>query len=199
MNSKEGSFFSDKSIHFPAANLPLTSCNLGSVSTSVMAQIWAVPWRLISWGLDASWWALGKWLNPEVSDWINGVIPCWIHNIIGRWGLARRVGHWRHALKRYILALVPSCSVLSLLVTVRWHFCSPTPFCHNVLPHHRPRNNGASQPLTVASETMNIKIIFSIKLFLSCICTAMKKSNTHLYYRSYLEGWRCGSSSGAFV
>jgi hypothetical protein len=59
-------------------------------------------------------------------------------------GELEEVGHWRHVMKA-VLSQAPSCISLS----ASWipggeQLCSTRPICHNALPYHRSRNNGAS-------------------------------------------------------
>lgn len=88
---------------------------------TVVVWIWNVCLRLVCWGLAASWWAFGKWLDPN-SNLVHGFILGRSHNKTvlvgesrsdGKWGLAERKSPlflrscmW---LWLFLLSLVPAC------------------------------------------------------------------------------------------
>jgi hypothetical protein len=67
-----------------------------------------------------------------------------------------KVGHWRHALEPSKIIFLSQTLPTSLSTFSGPHEVSisalPHTPCHDVLPHHRPKNNVASQPWT---ETMS--------------------------------------------
>jgi hypothetical protein len=75
------------------------------------------------------------------------------------------------------------------------------PFHYDVLVHHRPRNNGASWPWTVSSETMSQNKPFFLLSCFSLLFVTKKKSLTKArdLQLAYWRGRADGASSGLRV
>jgi hypothetical protein len=125
----------------------------------------------------------------------HGWIHLWIHNVMGYWKAVEslgggasleEVGHWEQDFEVGLFCLAP---FLSLSASQPHEVSSFAPLCvfhHNVLPYHKPKSQGAKQPLTESSETTSQSKLSSLRWFFSGICHSNGKLTNALTYFSNL-------------